>query len=202
MPQIDGESDPPCIWNLFPTYHGRLAFDVGANGGVVARILAQHFDKVVAFEPCAESYALLKANHPANVVPSCTALSDQTGPLVLQVAETAIGVGELVTGNTLPSWGAPIGEREVLADTLDEMAEIYGQPDFVKIDTEGHEARVVAGGVRTLRHGPVMLIEVHDAHNTALIETLLPSVAFRQIRHPWYREGSDEWTNHFWLVTA
>jgi len=200
MTFVDFQSDPDVIWSTFTDVTGYLAFDVGANGGRVAALLADRFERVVAFEPCAESFDHLARSAPPNVRCEQLALSDHAGPVTFVEAERAIALGELVTGSSLPGpWGVPVAERTVQAVTFDGMAARYGTPDFVKIDTEGHEALIVEGGRATLGDVAHILIEVHSADNEQRIRDVLPGRSWHVTRHPAYGLTNPDRANHFWM---
>jgi hypothetical protein len=60
--------------------------------------------------------------------------------------------------------------------TLDSFVfdECHSPPDFVKIDVEGSENLVIAGGVRTIdRYHPILLIELHGPKHAAEVWDLL-----------------------------
>ena len=202
MAYLDAHYDPPAICELLENVHGEVAFDIGANGGFLADIFAQHFAHVHAFEPCQESYEHLAVSHAPNVVAHLVAISDLDGTVDLLEATVTDTMGELVTGESLPfAWGPTSGRRQVAAMTLDTAAEQYGIPDFVKIDTEGHEVPVIRGGLRTLlAHMPTLLIEVHAQANGPAILDLLPFYRWQRIDHPAYGPGSYGQNNHFYLV--
>lgn len=205
MKSITFASDAPEVWDLYGRLSGDLAFDVGANGGMVSRLLAPRFGEVVAFEPCMESMDRLVADDtPKNVTPIRLAVSDHDGPISLRVAKDAIALGELVTGDTLSDlWGEDMGSVDVEAITLDQCVALFGVPDLVKIDTEGHEDLVVLGGRRRLfaEHHPRLIIEVHSAPNASAITAILDRYELRTVRHPYYQRGTWEWQNHFWLLS-
>lgn len=202
MNVLVGPSDPKVIWDLFSVYTGKLAFDVGANGGTVARLLAERFSQVIAFEPNLDSYLALCHKLPINIEPVHMAVSDVDGRIMLRRAEEAAKHGEYVTGASLESsWGTDLGPVVVDAVTLDKAAEAYGPADFVKIDTEGHEAHVVRGGLTFLQAAhPRLLIEVHDRHAGDEIHDLLPDYRLRPVLHPHYREDQPERLDHYWLI--
>lgn len=193
----DFDSDPPYIWQLFATLEGRLAFDVGANGGATARKLSDGFAKVVAFEPAAESYTHLERDLPANVTAVPMALSDAAGPLDLVETDGAGALGELVSDvEPLAAWGERTGSRTVDAWTLDRAANLLGTPDFVKIDTEGHELPIVNGGVEVFGTQPRFLIEVHNEQQGDQLQQLLDAVVVRHV----YRKDGWHWRNHYYLL--
>lgn len=197
-------SDPTTVWEQFDKFTGKLAFDVGANGGIVAEKLADNFDQVIAFEPAEESFKhLTNGGMPANVTTDPRAVSDVSGTVEFDVYDTAIGMGELVTGDSLAAaWGQATGKRSVEAVTLDELVGEFGAPDFVKIDTEGHEVAVVKGGERLLtEYRPRLLIEIHSKDNGEQIRGLLAHYEWERFDAPSYAPDSYMQLNHHWIVS-
>ena len=47
----EGSSDCPAYCDLLAQQQGRLAFDIGANGGFVTGMFASGFEEVIALEP-------------------------------------------------------------------------------------------------------------------------------------------------------
>lgn len=201
---VDFESDPPYVWNKLDRVTGGRAFDIGANGGMTARTFAGHFDEVVACEPAIESYQHLCSDLPENVTPLNIAVSDVTGEIELEERDITLPLGELVTpaaglGET-GTWGNHVGRRQVRAVTLADLVDEYGAPDFIKIDTEGHERPIVEGGLDFLReHRPNMVIEIHDRASGDWILEALGAPA-ELVRHPAYPPGSDRFHHHYWLI--
>ncbi len=196
---IDFESDPGVIWEMYPTFGGELAFDVGANGGMVASILAANFSR--AFEPHPDSFLTLSELGPP-VEPQNVALTDHVGTLELRMTEVCAPLGEYVTGDSLP-WGLTTGMATMACSTLDAEVENHGVPDFIKIDPEGHEVKIIEGGKELFAsHLPRLLIEVHAEENGPLIESLLPAYEFVKIEHPGYEFDSNLRRQHFYLLSV
>lgn len=201
------QSDPPVIWDLLGRLTGEVAWDVGANGGAVAAMLAGGFDVVVAFEPCQESYEHLVAGAADNVMPMPLAVSDHTGYTTLTETAATGAWGELVTGDSLEfSWGKPTGSRVVPCSTLDDLLVTADHtPDFIKIDVEGHELAVIRGGEK-LWAGckPRLLIEVHSEDNGQACRNLLERYrySFQRVDHPGYQQGGYGQRNHYYLIGA
>lgn len=185
------QTDPSDAWAMFSHVGpGALAFDIGANRGAVAQLLHARFEKVIAFEPAIESYRYLAAHNGPGVLPVNLAVSDRNGSVQFNTYSVATdALGMLVTGNRMGfSWGNPTGVRAVESRTLDTLTRMYGDPDFVKIDTEGHETQVIAGGEILFRkHHPELFIEIHSAEDGDTVRTLLPDYEFTQIEHPGYQ---------------
>jgi FkbM family methyltransferase len=144
---------------------GKVFIDVGANFGVytiVASKLVGETGKVIAFEPTAQSFAILqqnlKLNHLANVRAFQVALAETRRKAWLYYGWDPVG-------NSLgmdPHCGGD-GE-EVQVETLDNMLEKtgIGRVDVIKVDVEGAEELVLRGATRSLiRHSPVVIFEVN-----------------------------------------
>jgi FkbM family methyltransferase len=143
----------------------RAAVDVGAHAGAYTVRLARIVPKVFAFEPDSEMAGLLRRAAPRNVVVSSDALSDTAGRKIFRVPVEA-GHVSVTLGSLAPVDSESTIEREVQTSTLDRLAgEDIG---FVKIDVEGHEAEVLAGGRELLRRRrPVLLLEANGADELA-----------------------------------
>jgi FkbM family methyltransferase len=200
---LDGVTDPPAYWMRLCAQQGNIAYDVGANGGVAARKLAQRFDHVVAFEP-ADSFDTLTTTVPATVECVHAALSDHCGTLTLREAAKSIATGQLVTGTSSLDWGETVGYVDVPCFTLDFVRAAFGVPELVKVDVEGHETEVLSGAVETMReHRPTLMIEVHSRAYDTPIRDMLSAAKYPEpelLRHPSYQYESPQWHDHYYLV--
>jgi FkbM family methyltransferase len=197
--RLDHHKDQAGAWDVLTAASGELAFDIGANIGQAARVLAAGFKKVIAFEPCIESFEILTVEAAYNVTPIQLAVSSASGRVELEEHAVSISTGQLTTSDGL-HWGPKVGSRTVPSRTLDSLADDFGLPDFVKIDTEGHEVEVVRGGLGCLRHIPGVIIEVHRAENETLIRELLPDRDWTLLIHD-LRISPPIRQNHFWMVS-
>lgn len=193
--RLDDHQDQAGAWDVMAAVHGITAFNVGANIGQAARVLAPNFHRVIALEPCQESFDILLVESAPNVVPLLMAASDHSGEIELTETERSIRTGQLTTGEGL-AWGRAVGTRRVEATTLDDLIVHYGHPDFVSIDTEGHEIKVLEGW-STPRCDA--LIEVHRAEHEAVIRSLWEG-PLRTLRHA-PSVGRNAYENHMWLTT-
>lgn len=133
-----------------------LAFDIGANRGEYAKVLAALFKKVVCFEP--QPALAEKIREKARAFPNLQvvnrAVSDRAGQAVLHLS------GHHEMSSMEPAWigamqaSGRFGENRweqscaVETMTLDEAIREHGVPEYLKVDVEGHEEKVFA----TLRH--------------------------------------------------
>ena len=164
---------------------GMRALDIGANMGLYSVAIATSVGpsgRVWAFEPASATIAFLKytlrENSLTQVEPHRLALSDHAG------------AGRLSTGpnselNSLqPQDGAPC--EDVPLATLDDLAQDLRMEgvDFVKLDAEGEEVRIVAGGHKFFTsEDPLVMFEVK--HGTT-VNLELPN-AFRALGYELYR---------------
>jgi FkbM family methyltransferase len=151
---------------------GKVFIDVGANFGIytlVASKLVGAAGKVIALEPTAQSFAILRQNialnHCANVRPFQTALTQTSGKAWLYHGWDPVG-------NSLgmdPLCGDE-GE-EVQTESLDHLLEENGiaHVDVIKIDVEGAEELVLRGATRTLTtNRPVVIFEYNPGCSARL----------------------------------
>lgn len=199
MIRLDGHEDQAGAWDVLKNAHGSLAWDVGANIGQSTQVLARNFETVIAFEPCEESASILRAEAPGNVRVIEAAVSSEVGVIQLEEAERSIRTGQLVTGVGLPIWGERLGLRTVPSITLDSRAD--ERPDFIKVDTEGHEVEVVRGGLTAFASCPSVIIECHRAENEGPIREMLPMFEWEVLRHGDYvRKDGPLYAHHYWIV--
>lgn len=212
-------SDPAEVENsLWDGFRGELAFDIGAHIGESLWHLTGKFRQVIALEPAHESFDLMKKQWDGTpgVTLLLQAASDHKGTLKTSMREVQMQGGQLVArdmpwkryiAGVTPSteslpWGREIGTREVPCQTLDGLAAIYGTPDFVKIDTEGHEAEIMRGATTILReHKTSWLIEFHLDKWLHECCEILETHGYEPeiVRHPHYEPGSALYNNHGWI---
>lgn len=122
---------------------GALVFDVGANVGTYSKMFLSLGASVVAVEPTPSLIRDLKRISKLKVE-GC-ALGDADGVLPLSVSKLNF------LNSLVPSWekqitGADGGQIvNVPVTTLDVLIAKYGIPDFIKIDVEGYEFKVLSG---------------------------------------------------------
>ncbi|HXC29853.1 MAG TPA: FkbM family methyltransferase [Stellaceae bacterium] len=171
---------------------GMRALDIGANYGVYTASIAAAIGptgRVWAFEPASGTAAALRRtiarNGAANTTLLQLALSDRTGTARLNVHDNS----EL---NSLSITWSGAG-KEVALSTIDNEAESagWGAIDFVKLDAEGEEARILQGGrsffatqsplvMFELKHGESLnlpLLESFKAYGYSLYRLIGPDTA-------------------------
>jgi FkbM family methyltransferase len=147
---------------------GARIIDIGANFGWYSLLLAQHLHQechIDAFEPHPVTSAWLRQHLDMNRV-TCVAL--HTVALGEREASLAIhDVKDNSGGAYLDAAADDPGVASVRVITLDQFAEDAGldRIDFIKLDVEGFERAVLAGGAQTLaRFKPPLMVEVCPAN--------------------------------------
>jgi FkbM family methyltransferase len=149
---------------------GMTAIDIGANLGVYSLQLARRVGPhghVFSYEPGSEARAMLERSRGMNqadnlhVIAAAVSDSPREGHLVLGASS------EL---NSLEGSGPGEAVRVTCLDAEDG-ARGWAAVDFIKIDAEGEEERILAGGKSFFdRHSPLAMFEIKagDAVNETL----------------------------------
>lgn len=200
--------DPPQLeYTLWRGFRGNYGWDVGANCGQSVSAMASAFTRFTCFEPCPGSFEYLGETRPWADVRQ-VALSDHDGEVELAYPSAELKeTGQLATPGLQgmewepQDWSA--AERvTVPCRTADSLARELGRPDFIKVDTEGHEVVVLRGAGWLLAQGRTsFLVEFHSPHNHAECEEMLRHAGYyiEVVRHPHYQEGGHMWLQHGWV---
>lgn len=155
------------------TYHvcrglspGAVIFDVGANFGYYSLVLAHVLRRqcsVYSFEPFPVNFARLRKHIGLNglsevVIPTMVALSDGSGAARMSAPPENSGRAAVRAG---------AGGVDVATTTLDGFCreKRIERIDFLKIDVEGYEERVIKGGSRMISSlRPLMMVELSPAN--------------------------------------
>lgn len=128
-----------------------VAVDVGGHCGIWAREMGKLFGHVHSFEPVKDHRDCYELNQPAK--------NYTLYPFALGEKPSRMGTFTS-KGSSGDTWLVPGDEVEVR--TLDSF---NLDPDFLKIDTEGHELFVLKGGIETLKRcWPVVIVEQKPGH--------------------------------------
>jgi FkbM family methyltransferase len=146
---------------------GKVAVDIGADGGVFSVHMCHASRRVIAFEPRPRQAAELTEMFASLELPvdiEEVALSDHAGTAKMRMLVEDLGRSTIETSNALEDEDGSAKEQvTVTVRKLDD----YGMSDvaFIKIDVEGHEVAVLEGASDTIaRNRPVLLIESEDRH--------------------------------------
>lgn len=148
-----------------------LVFDVGANEGQFAKRLRKdgYQDRIVSFEPIAESFARLQSAAWAdpNWMAVNLALGDRSGEAELRVAKSSVcsslrPPSEKIVGQYPDDFTTKTIESVKVA-LLDDVIDRYADPGDVtllKIDVQGYEDAVLAGATEALKRVSALQVEM------------------------------------------
>ncbi|MCH7936272.1 MAG: FkbM family methyltransferase [Proteobacteria bacterium] len=149
-----------------------VILDIGGHAGQYAKLFARmaRHGRVYSFEPSSYACSILRLairiNGFSNIHLVAKGLSDQTGSQILNTPLKDSGtfryglahMGEI-------DRAGPYHHQEVPVTTIDRFAADEGlrRLDFIKMDVQGWEMRILEGGTQTItRYRPVMLVELVD----------------------------------------
>jgi FkbM family methyltransferase len=145
---------------------GDWVVDIGANVGHYTKrfseLVGAH-GRVIAFEPVPTTFALLSANaqlfaHP-NVTLINAAVSDKLEVVGMSIPKFSTGLTNYYEAQLS---SAADNALSVLTISLDQFC-INQRVSLVKIDSEGHEAFVLAGMQRLIeKHHPALIVETES----------------------------------------
>jgi FkbM family methyltransferase len=161
---------------------GMSAIDIGANIGLYSLAMARFVapGRVYAYEPGSDARALLeksrRLNQASNLEILPFALSDGA-------REGHLRFGDSSELNALAEGGRGENVRITSLD-IQETEQSWAAPDFVKIDAEGEEKRILAGGRGFFaRHSPLVMFEIKvDGTADQNLRSILPNMGYRLFR--------------------
>lgn len=144
----------------------KIIFDVGAHVGDWTRLVLNHNPKaeIHCFEPSAFTFKKLSSqNFPSRVICNSFGLSSHIGEAKLQVFVEGDGMNSLYRREGLQDRGISVQEKQetISLQTLDEYCQKkkIQSIDFLKIDVEGHELKVLRGSEKMLREKRIGIIQ-------------------------------------------
>ena len=137
-----------------------VALDCGGHVGIWSKRLSYLFDTVIAFEPIPKHIECYKKNcTESNITLNECALSDEE-----TIMDMKMGTGRNTGRSTLEYKSNLVkGDNEIIqiqTKTLDSFK--LPKVDFMKIDVEMHEVKLLNGAIETImRCKPIIFIEDH-----------------------------------------
>lgn len=156
---------------------GWVCYDVGASIGIMSLLMARKAGKVYSFEPAPHAAAELQkhagANGFANVTLVPVPVSDREREVSFTLTDAAYGSAIRETPSSWPS-------LKLRATTLDAFTSAHEFPDFLKIDVEGEEGRVMDGARNMLaRRHAVICCELHNEEAARHVVRVLSEFGYR-----------------------
>jgi FkbM family methyltransferase len=166
-------------------FRPRVIYDIGAHLGSWSEMCQSIFkpEQCVLFEPQKELQDRARARQPvgANWKFQDVALGKTDELQTMYVTEncSASSMLQPVVSGVPSTWGTrPVSQTETRIATLDKLAvtESLPPPDLVKIDVQGYEGHVIAGGRELLSKAQRIVVEV-SLHPIYQDQSLLPEIA-------------------------
>lgn len=159
--RFPGEHPGALVASLLRHHQVELVLDVGANDGGYAQSLRRfgYEGRIASFEPVAEPYqrAARAAERDERWTVLPYALGPTAGEATIHVAGNAGASSSFLAMNETHATAAPqsvvVAQQRVPQRTLDEMWSQLVRPDdvvFLKLDVQGYEQHVLAGGTSSL----------------------------------------------------
>jgi len=156
---------------------GCVVYDIGGNYGIHTLLMARLVKEeghVYSFEPLPEILSELEKNIALNSFTnaSCVklAVNDETGV-------ASFFTGDHVGAGHLADAGKTLGNQSMVETiTLDDFVFERNNrpPDFIKLDVEGAEGRVLSGGLRALKQfKPILLVDLHTPEQDVAVGQIL-----------------------------
>ncbi len=159
-----------------------LILDVGAHRGETANLFRQWFPfaRIISFEPVRENFEALK---------NCVGQDDQIEPICSAVGKTK-GEARISMRRDSTTWSLENSDTKsnnrfetVSVVTLDDFVRErqLDSIDLLKMDTEGHELSVIAGGQKTLSEGKIKAVLVETTIDVSSTEHIHLDVLARNL---------------------
>lgn len=164
----------------------RIIYDIGANVGRNLGYYLLKADLVVAVEPNPTLASLIRTENATEmeqgrlvvVESAVTSAEHSSKKVALYVSPDADGLGSTLEGQRQEGWS----ESEVDAISASELFSTFGDPYFVKIDIEGHDATVLRDVLAWPRLPEFVSVEAHDPAVVALLILATPYQGFQVIQ--------------------
>ena len=174
------EKEPETIEWIDTFQPGETLWDIGANVGIYSIYAGVKGIRTLAFEPHFANYHQFCITVAINglqdvVTPLCLAFSDRKSIAELNLASLDVGTSMSNFGAPLDFRGQPFQpafRQGMVGYDLDSFVQDFGVeiPDHIKIDVDGIELPIVAGGPKTLSNPKLKSVSIE------LIETDIAQV--------------------------
>lgn len=156
-----------------------IFFDIGANYGFYSLLAKQLVTKgeVYSFEPTPSTFELLQKNLLNKDKVFLNQIALFSSERTVNFYENLAGKTGLNTFNVfnIKSAAAPSSFKKirVRTTTLDRYCLTHSKPTFLKIDVEGAEGEVIAGGIKVFRgENPIIAMEVFRMNNASHLKAI------------------------------
>jgi len=137
-----------------------ICYDVGASIGYMSLLMAKFGAFVYAFRPAPHAAEQIRLQLSANDLDNYEITQ---APVSSDVRRVRFCVTDVAYGSAINETETRWPVLELETTTLDLFAQANRPPDFIKIDAEGEETRVLRGAENLLTtKRPIICCELHD----------------------------------------
>ncbi len=155
---------------------GSICYDLGASIGYLSILMARKAKWVFAFEPSKHAAAEIQKHASANHLQNITIVPSPVSDCVRTVRFT---LNENAYGSRIASAQSKWPTVELTTITLDDFVKSNPRPDFIKIDVEDEEARVLEGARSILSERKTALCcELHSEESARRVQEILLHYGF------------------------
>jgi FkbM family methyltransferase len=162
---------------------GMTAIDIGANLGLYSLPMARLVGpdgRVFSYEPGSEARAFLERSRELNgfsnldVVGAALSDNDREGHLAFAGSTELRSLGDAGTGEPV----------RITSLDLESAVRPWSSVDFIKIDAEGEEERIITGGQALLAtHSPLVMFEIKAGEKVnERLRAIFPTIGYRVFR--------------------
>ncbi|MFA7193548.1 MAG: FkbM family methyltransferase [Candidatus Paceibacterota bacterium] len=195
MSMLDGSYEIDLISKLAANKN-KVVWDIGAHIGYLSLFFSSAFGEetlVYAFEPNPSNQKWLESNININEAYSKRIFINKEA-ITNKVGEVEFNVGNAddatSSGGYIKDVTPPLQENsyedfkkiKVESNTIDNLIsqKKLSVPDFIKIDVEGAELKVLEGGINTLQqNGPELIIEIHTIPMMFHVSNFLEKLGYK-----------------------
>jgi len=200
--EVTIEAGPLCGWRLASSEHishahvrgvyerevqeaiarivkpGWICYDLGASIGYLSLVMVKAgARRVYAFEPAPHAAEEIRRNFQANGVDNYTIVAN---PVSDSIRPVRFGITDVAYGSAIAYSPTRWPTIEVMTVTLEAFVKEHEFPDFVKIDVEGEEEKVLEGARSILaERRTIFCIEVHTFEDAVQTKRILEEYGYR-----------------------
>lgn len=156
---------------------GSICYDLGASIGYLSLLMARKAKQVFSFEPAPHARLEMERQVAANslsnitIVPLAVSDSEKT----VEFAMTDAAYGSRISSESGAKWQT----LKLKTTTLDIFVKEHPFPDFLKIDVEDEEGRVLAGARSILQQRrAVICCEIHSRESAQAVMSILAEYGY------------------------
>jgi FkbM family methyltransferase len=157
---------------------GFVCYDLGASIGYMTLLMARKARHVYSFEPAPHAMRELEQNVAANRLVNVTTVAAPVSdsPRVVEFALTDNAYGSSIANPNSDKWP----KIRLTCVRLDDFVESHELPDFIKVDVEAEEGRVLEGSRAILKRSkPIIYCELHTPECAEHVYRILTEYGYR-----------------------